>query len=383
MKRDLLSGLIFTLVVVINLGISAQAVTQQNPVFLSGNRVIVGADTLAIDGQQGQTRELLLSQRSQQADLLFGTAMQKYAAGNFKEAVYWLDSTLSIHPQYAKAYTNRGYIKAFKNALLPAFRDFNLALEIDSTLANAWFGRARAQDRAGKKDEALRDYGKTLQFDPNYQQAYYFRSVLWQEKGQTEKALADLNNLLATDSAFFPARNDRALLLAQKGFPQQALSDFDWLLKQDSSLVYARFNRACLRQAENEPQKALADLEVLLAQKPDFAAGWQLKGNVLFALMEYEKAKQSFNKAIELGENGEIYVSRAACLLKLQAYKEAIDDCNKLLANGIESGLAYLNRGIGRQMLNDSKGACEDWAKAQQLGIADAQRYLQEDCTGQ
>lgn len=374
---------LFLFSLLIPLATTAQKAQVENPVFISQNRVVLGSDTVDLTSLKGEKKELLLSQRNQQADLLFATAMENYAKGNFREAVTWLDSTLYVHPEYAKAYTNRGYIKAYKNALLPAFRDFNKALEIDSTLANAWFGRARAQDRAGRTDEAVRDYGKTLEFDKKYIQAYYFRSLIWQDKGESDKALSDLNDLLEQDSTFIPARNDRALLLAEKGETERAVADLDWILRKDSLLVYSRFNRAKLYLDLEKTEEALADVETAIKQKNDLAEAWQLMGNIYFGKSEFEKAREAFNKALEKGGTEEIYISRAACNLKLQAYKEAVDDCNKLLANGKDSAIGYLNRGIARQMLNDPKGACEDWTKAKALGIKAAEDYLLEDCQGE
>jgi len=44
------------------------------------------------------------------------------------------------------------------------------------------------------------------------------------------------------------------------------------------------------------------------------------------------------------------------------------------------NGIAYLNRGISKEMLRDVDGACEDWQKASDLGINKGREYYINNC---
>jgi hypothetical protein len=41
-------------------------------------------------------------------------------------------------------------------------------------------------------------------------------------------------------------------------------------------------------------------------------------------------------------------------------------------------GIALLNRGFVRELMGDLNGACEDWTRAAELGIEEAEQYLFE-----
>jgi len=43
-----------------------------------------------------------------------------------------------------------------------------------------------------------------------------------------------------------------------------------------------------------------------------------------------------------------------------------------------EYDVAYLNRGLTREMLGMLTEACEDWQKADELGSEEAEKYLKE-----
>lgn len=65
---------------------------------------------------------------------------------------------------------------------------------------------------------------------------------------------------------------------------------------------------------------------------------------------------------------GEAYVNRGAALLNLDKPEEALQALNKAITIGLDKvHLAYYNRGLAREKLNDSRGAYEDYTKALQL----------------
>lgn len=83
----------------------------------------------------------------------------------------------------------------------------------------------------------------------------------------------------------------------------------------------------------------------------------------------FERAKQDFDQAIQLiPDAGEPYVNRAAALLRLGRYGEAVDDLNRAISlNSSFLEKAFYNRAVAREHLNDIKGAYYDYLKASQL----------------
>jgi Tfp pilus assembly protein PilF len=65
----------------------------------------------------------------------------------------------------------------------------------------------------------------------------------------------------------------------------------------------------------------------------------------------------------------------ASVYIKKKDYKSAVDWANKAIQADAKCGAAYLNRGIAKQMLKDEDGACTDWKKASELGVAEGKNY--------
>jgi len=67
-------------------------------------------------------------------------------------------------------------------------------------------------------------------------------------------------------------------------------------------------------------------------------------------------------------------------LLKLDQFDDASAQASKSINLMPNNGYAYLNRGIAREMLRDKKGACEDWHKAEELGVISATAHISNTC---
>jgi len=76
------------------------------------------------------------------AVIIFNRANEKYKSGNFKGAIIGYDSAITLYPEYAKAYNNRGIIRAFElKDYSRAKMDFDKALELSPEYADAWLNR--------------------------------------------------------------------------------------------------------------------------------------------------------------------------------------------------------------------------------------------------
>ena len=64
----------------------------------------------------------------------------------------------------------------------------------------------------------------------------------------------------------------------------------------------------------------------------------------------------------------EPYVNRGAALINLDRPREALTDLDKAITMGLEKvHLAYYNRGLAKEKLNDARGAYADYRKALEL----------------
>ena len=80
-----------------------------------------------------------------------------------------------------------------------ALEDFNRAIDIDSTKADGFLGRANALNTLKRFEEALPDYNRAIEIDPKLANAYVNRGSAYSQLGQYEKAIADYEKGLQLD----------------------------------------------------------------------------------------------------------------------------------------------------------------------------------------
>ncbi len=80
-----------------------------------------------------------------------------------------------------------------------ALGDFNRAIDIDPSRADAYVGRANTLSTLGRYEEALPDYNRAIEIDPEVANAYANRGSAHSQTGQYEKAIADYEKALELD----------------------------------------------------------------------------------------------------------------------------------------------------------------------------------------
>jgi hypothetical protein len=85
----------------------------------------------------------------------YGVALQ--GEGRHDDAIDQFNIALAIRPSFADAYGNRGASEAMKGNLRAALEDQTKSLELEPTFARRWYNRAVTHYRLGHLEEALSD----------------------------------------------------------------------------------------------------------------------------------------------------------------------------------------------------------------------------------
>jgi tetratricopeptide (TPR) repeat protein len=80
-----------------------------------------------------------------------------------------------------------------------ALKDFTRAIDIDSTRADGFVGRANTLNTMGRYEESLKDYDIAIEIDPKLANAYVNRGSAYSHLGQYKKAIADYEKGLELD----------------------------------------------------------------------------------------------------------------------------------------------------------------------------------------
>ncbi len=98
--------------------------------------------------------------------------------GVLKQALDEFDKAIRLKPTYAEAYSARGTIR---NALVQnerAIQDFDEAIRLNPRYAMAYYNRANVYMDIGQFDKALKDYSEMIALEPTNAEALYNRSLV-------------------------------------------------------------------------------------------------------------------------------------------------------------------------------------------------------------
>lgn len=132
-----------------------------------------------------------------------------------------------------------------------------------------------------------------------------------------------------------------------EGNCEAAISEYDLALKKDKNNAEAYYLRGVCKSLMENNAEAIKDFNLAIQHNPKYAEAYFEKAFSHYALDENENALTYYTKAIDLDPD----------------YAEA-----------------YMNRGSVKHNMNNLKGACEDWAMAESMGMNVAYDLLKEFC---
>jgi tetratricopeptide (TPR) repeat protein len=164
----------------------------------------------------------------------------------------------------------------------------------------------------------------------------------------------------------------------------RALGDYDRSLQLQGAWNESWGYRAEARLARGDPGGAIADATQALRLDPSWTQPYKTRGVALAALARPREAIQDFSQALALRpQYVEVRIDRAVERAKIGDLDGALSDLDAAIAFDPQPEI-YVRRGITRGMMQDSRGAAEDFSRALELAPADwpqrrkVQEYLQQ-----
>lgn len=136
-------------------------------------------------------------------------AQEHYRRGNELRALGQLDAALAaydqavtLEPQFANAFCNRGVTLELLHHFTEALESYDRAVALNPGDVLAHYNRAGVQRQLARPDAALASYDRAIAIRPDYAEAIFNRAVLLQELKRWEESLAGLQKALALNPAF-------------------------------------------------------------------------------------------------------------------------------------------------------------------------------------
>lgn len=138
---------------------------------------------------------------------------------------------IALDPNYAVAYTSRGFAFYYQGERERAIVDFNEALRLDPNDAYAYYGRGLAHSHLAEYEEAIADFNEALRLSPNDAWVYNSRGLAQYRQGEYEEAIADFNEALRIDPDFVSVYHNLGLALYELGDYEEAIANFEYYLQ--------------------------------------------------------------------------------------------------------------------------------------------------------
>jgi tetratricopeptide (TPR) repeat protein len=208
-------------------------------------------------------------------DDYFDRAYYYFEHGSLQSALSYYTRVLSLDPNYAEAYNNRGNTHADLGQYPEAIADFSEALNYDHPdLGLIYYNRGNTYLEMGRYDEAIADFSDAIQ--NSYSRialAYYNRGNANLALRRYYSAIDDFELAISHDPSYIQAYNNR-------GSTQVYLENFTDAINDYSTAIE-------LGQTEATPSETLGQ-------------AYYNRANIYYQLGEYHRAVTDYTAAITL-----------------------------------------------------------------------------------
>jgi Tfp pilus assembly protein PilF len=257
-----------------------------------------------------------------EVELLVLQARAHIVLKNYVEADRILKLALAKNPLYAPAYLYLGVVRSRNQQLDQALENLNRAIELDSSLLEAYKERARTFMDIGEPVRAALDLTAAAELDPSDGEILAMRGLTLMNRSLYDAAIADFTSALES-------------------------------LFGDPRILY---DRAAAYLMEDEQNLALADLDAVLRVRPDAARALSLRGVARFNLGQVTQAREDFQKAAAANPNDALVWNNSGFFhYKMKEYAAAIDCYSRSLRLNPGYKEAQYNLSLAVQKKNASE----------------------------
>lgn len=172
-------------------------------------------------------------------------ALFYYYEGNYNDALINYELAISKDSTFTNAYYNRGLLLLDKGEYNQALSDFTLAIKYSRiTDPEILTSRGWVYYLLGNYDSAVKDYNLAIEADTSYSIAYNNRALCHFEMNNLENAFQDVNMAIDLNGEMHEAYNNRGWFKLNSNDVVGALHDFEQSYQLNSQFFNAVMNLA-------------------------------------------------------------------------------------------------------------------------------------------
>ena len=193
-----------------------------------------------------------------------------------------------------------------------SINNYSSVIEKDPGNAIAYFGRGLDYMLVQDFVEAIKDFNRAIELNSSFTLAYFCRAVVRNKQmtyNQYEKEEQKVSVVPMETPALSKGSNIAKAREAQEAIENKQQSqehemimrDYDMVIKQNPSFVYAYFNRGNMRCNLRDFRAAIADYDEAIRRDPEFAEAYFNRGLSYLSLGNINQGIRDLSKAGELG----------------------------------------------------------------------------------
>lgn len=194
-------------------------------------------------------------------------ALLHYRARDYEQAAYDMDIAIVADPDDTRLRVMQAWYRVSAGFYAQAIDQYNVLLNEDPTLYDAYIGRAEALHRIGDTERALDDTYAAAELDPDNATAYAVQGDINLRAGRYAEALAAVEEAIriqpedATRTQAWLNYNNRGFCRFMLGDVEGAMKDIQLAMEYVPGNAFVYRNRALVYLEKGQPKRACADLQ--------------------------------------------------------------------------------------------------------------------------
>lgn len=264
--------------------------------------------------------------------------------GRLDEAVECYSRAIEIDSGFVDAVNDKGHCLNRLNRPEEALECFTKAVHIKPDFHVAWFNKAGQEQKLGRTADARLSYQRFLAIVPagneHLVQHAHDAIAQFESPGPPPLPGAPLQELFEKARALDKAgkRQEASAVYAQ------VIASYDEVLKKEPKNPEAWNNKGCALKETGKLANAIACFDKAMDIDPQSGSAWYNKGHTLRMMDRMEEAMHCYNRGAQLGHSGCIN-SRALACFELGRFEGALRFSDDLLAKDPADGTMLWNKG--------------------------------------
>lgn len=193
---------------------------------------------------------------------LFHISNEYYKLEQFDSAIKVSNDILTINPQNAGAYYNRGVAYQAKQELAHALEDYTKAIDLKTDYIDAYYNRGLVYEKTNKYNLALLDYDKVIKLKPSYvANVYVGLGNAYRGLNNLDKAVENYSKAIKIDTFNIEALSNMGSVMVESAKYEEAVEHYSLAISLDSTNADLYDKRGYTYELMKDYEKALLNYQ--------------------------------------------------------------------------------------------------------------------------